>query len=109
MLGVSFLLLVPGAGVVAAAVAGVAADVELPAVDAESWEGVRDGGIPLGAASWLVGVLHGAAVSESRTVVRGCGFLLESGGDMGERGCCVGVGTEPTYASGETNGLEQFS
>jgi hypothetical protein len=96
MLGVSLLLLVPGAGAGAAAVAGVAADVELRAVDAECWEGVRDGGIPRVAASWRVGVLHGAAVSESRTVVRGCGFLLESGGDMGERGCCVGVGTEPT-------------
>lgn len=96
MLGVSLLLLVPGAGAAAVAVAGVAADVELRAVDAECWEGVRDGGIPRVAASWRVGVLHGAAASESRTVVGGCGFLLEPGGDMGERGCCVGVGTEPT-------------
>ena len=96
MLGVSLLLLVPGAGAGAAAVAGVAADVELRAVDAECREGVRDDGIPGVAASLRAGVLHGAVASESRTVVGGCGCLLEPGGDMGERGCCVGVGTEPT-------------
>ena len=36
--------------------ARAAAGVELRAVDAECWEGVRDGGIPRVAASWRVGV-----------------------------------------------------